>query len=69
LEANGQYRRRRSGNPDTGRDQSLPVISVAKFADAIYVLHCFKKKSAKTSKIDIALARDRYAALLKEHRR
>ena len=45
------------------------VISVAKGADASDVLHCVKKKSAKTSKIDIALARDRYAALLKEHRR
>jgi phage-related protein len=51
------------------RDQSgaYRVIYVAKFADAIYVLHCFKKTTAKTSKADVALTRSRYAALLKEH--
>ena len=32
------------------------VIYVAKFEDAIYVLHCFQKKSQKTSSEDIALA-------------
>ena len=26
------------------------VIYVVKFADAVYVLHCFKKKTEKTSK-------------------
>lgn len=26
------------------------VIYVAKFADAVYVLHCFQKKTAKTGK-------------------
>ncbi|HVT50648.1 MAG TPA: type II toxin-antitoxin system RelE/ParE family toxin [Dongiaceae bacterium] len=44
------------------------VIYVAKFQEAIYVLHCFKKKTAKTSKADIALARQRYDIVLKEHR-
>jgi phage-related protein len=33
------------------------VIYVAKFADAVYVLHCFfKKKTQKTSKTDVELA-------------
>ncbi len=50
---------------DTG---AYRVIYVAKFDDAVYVLHCFKKKTAKTSKTDAALARSRYAALLKERR-
>jgi phage-related protein len=50
---------------DTG---AYRVIYVAKFADAVYVLHCFKKKAAKTSKADIALARTRYNILLKEPR-
>src|SRR5258705_9183406 len=32
------------------------VIYVAKFASAIYVLHCFQKKTQKTSRDDLALA-------------
>ena len=42
------------------------VIYVAKFADAIYVLHCFQKKTEKTSKADLELATKRYRDLLKE---
>ena len=42
------------------------VIYVAKFADAIYVLHCFQKKTQKTSKMDLDLAGSRYRDLLKE---
>lgn len=36
------------------------VIYVAKFADTIYVLHAFRKKSQKTRREDIELARQRY---------
>jgi phage-related protein len=36
------------------------VIFVAKFADAVYVLHCFQKKTRKTSKTDLGLAKSRY---------
>ena len=42
------------------------VIYVAKFADAIYVLHCFQKKTEKTSKADIELAETRYRELVRE---
>lgn len=35
------------------------VIYLAKFPEAVYVLHCFKKTSEKTEKADIELARDR----------
>ena len=42
------------------------VIYVAKFADAVYVLHCFQKKTEKTSKADLDLASKRYRDLLKE---
>jgi phage-related protein len=42
------------------------VIYVAKFADAVYVLHCFLKKTAKTSKADLDLASKRYRELLQE---
>jgi len=39
---------------------------VAKFAAAIYVLHCFQKKTQKTAKADLELAARRYRDLLKE---
>jgi len=39
---------------------------VAKFADAIYVLHCFHKKTQQTSKADLELASKRYRDLLQE---
>ena len=44
------------------RDKSgqFRVIYVAKFKDAVHVLHAFQKKTQKTSKIDIELARKRY---------
>jgi phage-related protein len=42
------------------------VVYVAKFADAVYVLHCFQKKTEKTSKTDVDLAAKRYRELLKE---
>jgi len=41
-------------------------IYVAKFADAVYVLHCFQKKADKTRKADLDLAAQRYRDLLKE---
>ncbi|TSD90003.1 type II toxin-antitoxin system RelE/ParE family toxin [Mycobacterium sp. KBS0706] len=45
------------------------VIYVAKFADAIYVLHCFQKKTQKTGKADIDLASRRYRELVQEQGR
>ena len=36
------------------------VIYVAKFSDAIYVLHAFQKKTQKTRSEDIELAQRRY---------
>lgn len=44
-------------------DGAFRLVYVAKFAEAIYVLHVFQKKSQKTSSLDLALARARYAAL------
>jgi phage-related protein len=43
-------------------------IYVAKFAEAIFVLHCFEKKSQRTSRLDIDLATRRYRELVKELR-
>ncbi len=42
------------------------VIYVTKFAAAVYVLHCFQKKTQKTSKVDLDLATKRYRDLVKE---
>jgi phage-related protein len=42
------------------------VLYVAKFDDVVYVLHCFQKKTQKTSKVDLNLAAQRYRDLLKE---
>jgi phage-related protein len=52
------------------RDDSgaFRVLYVAKFEDAIYVLHCFRKKTQATSKLDINLAEQRYRELLKERK-
>ena len=36
------------------------VIYVAKFRDAVYVLHVFQKKTRRTSSHDIDIARRRY---------
>lgn len=36
------------------------IIYVAKFADTVYVLHAFHKKTQQTRKEDIALASTRY---------
>ena len=42
------------------------VVYVAKFADAVYALHCFQKKTQQTAKRDIDLAKKRLKDLLKE---
>ena len=42
------------------------VVYVAKLADAVYVLHCFQKKTDKTAQRDIEIARRRLKALMKE---
>ena len=40
------------------------VFYVVAFTDGIYVLHAFEKRSRKTSKRDLDLARGRYRALM-----
>jgi len=42
------------------------VIYVAKFEEAVFVLHCFQKKSQKTDREDLALATSRYKDLMQE---
>jgi phage-related protein len=42
------------------------VIYVARLKDAVYLLYCFQKKTEKTSKSDLALAKQRYRDLIEE---
>lgn len=42
------------------------VIYVAKFEAAVFVLHCFQKKTQATAQKDIELATQRYKELVKE---
>ncbi len=42
------------------------VIYVVKFTEAVYVLHCFQKKTRKTTKADLDRAQERYRDAMKE---
>ena len=44
------------------------VIYVAKFTTALYVLHCFEKKTPRTRDADIERAARRYRELIREQR-
>lgn len=44
------------------------LIYVAKFQEAVYVLHAFEKKSRKTNRTDIELARNRFRTLVQERK-
>ena len=44
------------------------VMYMAKFEEAIYVLHCFQKKKQATSKRDKAIAAARYRAVVNARR-
>ena len=41
------------------------VLYVAKFAEAVYVLHAFEKKSQKTAQRDLSIAAERLSDLLR----
>src|ERR1700676_5597366 len=42
------------------------VMYVAKFEEAVYVLHSFQKKTRKTNRGDVEIARTRYSAAVRE---
>ncbi len=44
------------------------VLYLAKFDEAVYVLHAFQKRSQRTPKRDLELARQRLRELLKQRR-
>ena len=47
-------------------DGAFRVMYVAKFEEAIFVLHCFQKKTQKTGRLDLTTGEERYKALVKE---
>jgi phage-related protein len=51
------------------RDESgaYRVIYIARLARAVYVLHCFKKKTQKTCRQDLDLAASRYREMTRDH--
>lgn len=52
-----------------GSERAYRVVYVAALSEAVYVLHAFEKRSQKTSKLDIDLARARFRALIQERGR
>ncbi len=46
----------------TGREHR--VFCIAKFAEAVYVLHAFEKRSRRTPRQDVEIARNRFRLLL-----
>ena len=44
------------------------VLYVAKFGEAVYVLHAFEKRSDRTAKRDVELAGQRYRELIRQRR-
>ena len=49
-----------------GQGRAFRVVYVATLPGAIYVLHAFEKKTRKTSRLDVELARVRFAGLLRD---
>lgn len=45
-------------------EDAYRIFYVARFAEAVYVLHAFQKKTHKTSKQDIQLGQQRYKQML-----
>ena len=50
-------------------DGAYRILYVAKFAEAVYLLHAFQKKTQKTAPADIELARLRFRALMRERKK
>ncbi|WP_343551062.1 type II toxin-antitoxin system RelE/ParE family toxin [Pantoea sp.] len=52
-----------------GEDGEYRVVYVAKFAEAIYVLHAFNKKTQQTSPKDVKTISERYKVVVEERRK
>ena len=45
------------------------IFYVAKFEEVVYVLHCFPKKTRRTSQRDLEIGRERYRTAIRERAR
>lgn len=50
------------------RSSNTAFFYVATFAEAVYIVHAFEKRTRKTPPRELDLARDRYRALINERR-
>ena len=48
------------------RGDTFRAVYTVRFAGVVYVLHAFQKKSRKTSKADVDVARTRYGSVIRE---
>ena len=46
-------------------NETYRIFYVAKFAEAVYILHAFQKKTQKTSKQDLKIGQQRYKEMLR----
>ncbi len=51
-----------------GTSGAYRVMYIARFEEAVYVLHCFRKKTQATSRQDKAIATARYRAVVNARR-
>ena len=51
-----------------GREGAYRVMYVATFAEVVYVLHCFEKRTQKTEVKDVRLAKGRFDELTRSMR-
>jgi phage-related protein len=49
-------------------EDAYRIFYIARFEEAVYVLHAFQKKTQKTSKLDIEIGQKRYQQML-QHRK
>ena len=64
MEANDDRWYRRAGDP-IHTELEHRVFYVAKYEDAVYVIHAFEKRTPQTREADLALARTRLADFLR----
>jgi phage-related protein len=49
-------------------DGAFRLVYVAKFEEAVYVLHCFRRSPSETSKGDLDLATRRFKDLMEQRK-
>lgn len=65
LRRSAQVRVKSASRTSTG---AYRAMYVAKFVEAIYVLHCFQKKTQATSRHDCEIAEARYRAIVNDRK-